>query len=600
MVHSPSFVQFHLPGMIGLLSRHLYSQPGVFIREALQNAADAIAARARLDAPFAGRIVVEAHPPRTLAIQDNGVGMTERQLRAVLSGLGEALGRREGGAAALGQFGIGLLAGFAVCDEIVLVTRSALDVQGLEWRGRSNGAYTLRRLQREVPVGTTLFLACSPGNEAYSDYNRVHDWLEHYGIMLPVPILLSNGQSEEQINDTPPPWRLEKAEALAYGEMYLHQRCLDIIPLRSHVGDIEGVAYILPHPPRTQSKNKHRTYLKRMLLSDTDDSLVPPWANSFVTCMLNTNLLSPTASREALLQTELLESARAEVGSCIKRYLANLASTDLALLRRLLNVHSSAFKALVAEAHELYALFMPYLSFETALGEKTGRELATAGTVYVAGTAEDYRLCRRVARSLGLLVVNGGQAFAAELVRRLSALEPGMTVITLQPQAMSALFSLLMPEEAEQARPFQELADMQLARYRCQTAFRWFEMEEVAVVYLSREEAALLRIASPMNDGAPGNDPGEPERLPGKAVSAQALSFMPETALLCFNYRHPVVREALTSADRKLQRLTTGLLYAQGKQLACGSLKPEEQRLLHSSLLQLMKRGASSKDDAAS
>ena len=40
--------QVNLAGLIDLLSNHLYSNPGVFIREVLQNAADAITARKRL------------------------------------------------------------------------------------------------------------------------------------------------------------------------------------------------------------------------------------------------------------------------------------------------------------------------------------------------------------------------------------------------------------------------------------------------------------------------------------------------------------------------------------------------------------------------
>ncbi len=39
--------QVNLTGLIDLLSNHLYSNPGVFIRELLQNGVDAITARRR-------------------------------------------------------------------------------------------------------------------------------------------------------------------------------------------------------------------------------------------------------------------------------------------------------------------------------------------------------------------------------------------------------------------------------------------------------------------------------------------------------------------------------------------------------------------------
>ena len=50
--------QVDLSGMVDLLSHHLYSGPQVFIRELLQNAVDAIAARRELD-PAAPATVFE-------------------------------------------------------------------------------------------------------------------------------------------------------------------------------------------------------------------------------------------------------------------------------------------------------------------------------------------------------------------------------------------------------------------------------------------------------------------------------------------------------------------------------------------------------------
>ena len=48
-----------LQGVVDLLSNHLYSGPQVFIRELLQNAVDATAARRALDPTVAGRVQFE-------------------------------------------------------------------------------------------------------------------------------------------------------------------------------------------------------------------------------------------------------------------------------------------------------------------------------------------------------------------------------------------------------------------------------------------------------------------------------------------------------------------------------------------------------------
>ena len=48
--HAPAQqFQVDLRGVIDLLSRHIYSSPRVFLRELLQNAVDAIAARRAVD-----------------------------------------------------------------------------------------------------------------------------------------------------------------------------------------------------------------------------------------------------------------------------------------------------------------------------------------------------------------------------------------------------------------------------------------------------------------------------------------------------------------------------------------------------------------------
>ena len=124
--------QVNLSGIIELLSHHLYSGPQVYLRELLQNAVDAIQARRQLEPALVGEITVElvrdGSGPATLVFEDNGIGLTEEEVHTFLSTIGlssksEDLAKRRGDF--IGQFGIGLLAGFMVTDEIVLITRSA-------------------------------------------------------------------------------------------------------------------------------------------------------------------------------------------------------------------------------------------------------------------------------------------------------------------------------------------------------------------------------------------------------------------------------------------------------------------------------------------
>ena len=120
-----------LRGMVDLLSRNLYSGPRVYVRELLQNAVDAIAARRALEPGCPGRISIElsrVDGVAALRCADTGIGLTPEQAAGLLSTVGASSKRDELGLARgdyLGQFGIGLLSCFMVSPEIIVTSRSA-------------------------------------------------------------------------------------------------------------------------------------------------------------------------------------------------------------------------------------------------------------------------------------------------------------------------------------------------------------------------------------------------------------------------------------------------------------------------------------------
>src|SRR5215831_13901686 len=187
--------QVNLGGIIELLSFHLYSGPQVYLRELLQNATDAIQARRKLDPDFGGAInieLAEGSEP-TLVFEDNGIGLTEEEVHQFLATIGLSSKRDELARQReefIGQFGIGLLSGFLVTDEIVMVTQSAKPGHpALEWRGRADGQYSLRRLEKpRSEPGTTVFLRAKPDAASRFEPDYVTHHLRSYGALLPFPI----------------------------------------------------------------------------------------------------------------------------------------------------------------------------------------------------------------------------------------------------------------------------------------------------------------------------------------------------------------------------------------------------------------------------
>ena len=104
--------QVDLSGMVDLLSRHLYSGPQVFLRELLQNAVDALAARASCDPEAPARIRIRCGTTEdgraTLEVADTGSGLTADEAADLLATIGRSSKRDsllgEGRAEFIGQF----------------------------------------------------------------------------------------------------------------------------------------------------------------------------------------------------------------------------------------------------------------------------------------------------------------------------------------------------------------------------------------------------------------------------------------------------------------------------------------------------------------
>ena len=172
-----------------------------------------------------------------------------------------------------------------------------------------------------------------------------------YGSLLPIPINVSTGGRTQCINQEPA-WlthfssEADRGAALAeFGKETFDVKFFDAIPLTAAAGGVEGVAYVLPYSPSPAAKGRHRIYLKRMLLSEAGEGVLPEWA-FFVRCVINATTLRPTASREQFYEDEALEQTREELGRVLRQYLLGLSATDPARLSRLLSIHYLAIKAL--------------------------------------------------------------------------------------------------------------------------------------------------------------------------------------------------------------------------------------------------------------
>lgn len=578
--------QVNLAGLIDLLSNHLYSNPGVFIRELLQNSADAITARKRLGHQFVPGIHVETYSNHTISIQDNGIGLTREEMIKFLASIGSTTKKDELDSSDdyIGQFGVGLLSCFIVSDEIVLLTRSALDGESLEWRGRPDGTYQIRKLEHEVPIGSTVYLKAKPEYEELFEYVQLKQLLLKYGQYLNVRLTLLDEGYEEVINEDRLPWKLNREEAMQFVKDQTGNRPLDIIPLSSTLVGLEGFAAILPYSVNVQEKKRHQVYLKNMLLSDEISDLLPDWA-FFVDAYVNATGLKPTASRESFQKNDLFYHVQEELGENIKQYFKRLAFENHGLLEKILAVHYQSIKLVAIEDSELYELFIPYLRFETSYGEMDMEAIMKHGdTVYVTATVDEFRQIARVAKSQHIMVVNGGYQYDFGLLTKANEVWEQPRIEVMDVMKFTNRFTPLSEQEKHETQRFLDLADEFLADYHCKGMVCFFEPADLPVLYITNNDLNYWKIVSESVQAA--------ESVFADLLSAFVAEYLEEPlSKLCFNYNNPMVRKMIDSQDEQLQRRAIELFYAQSLLMGNHVMSNRELKLMNESLFYFMNLG---------
>ncbi|MFF7443699.1 HSP90 family protein [Streptomyces sp. NPDC008122] len=590
--------QVDLRGLVDLLSHHLYSSPRVYLRELLQNAVDAITARQAVSPGAPGTITVRTG--ETLTVTDTGIGLTEADVHRFLATIGRSSKRTADGAldgagldAArgefIGQFGIGLLACFVVADEITVVSRSAADpsAPAVEWRGHSDGRYTIRTLPASAAPepGTTVRLTPRADNAEWTSPDQVVSLARHYGGLLRHEVTVVGPRGEAHRINEAPPWEREHRSPLARREA-LAAYCkdlfgfapLDSVELDLPAAGLRGVAYVLPTAVSPAQRAGHRVHLKGMLLTDQAPELLPDWA-FFVRCVVDTTSLRPTASREALYEDGTLSAVRDALGDRIRDWLTGLAASDPSLLHRFIDTHHLAVKALARYDDELLRIVLPWLPFETTDGNVTLEEFVrTHPTVLVARSVEEFRQVAPIASAAGLGVVNGGYTYDRDLVHRLPEIRPGTTVTDLDPATVTAHLDAVDPTAELRAAAFLAVARETIGVHDCDVVLRDFQPVTAPALLLDNREARHERTRSDLAAGSDG-------------LWADILgSLRQETprAQLVLNHLNPLVRQAITITERGLAVTTAEALYGQALLLSRRPLRASESALLNRAFIGLL------------
>lgn len=589
--------QVDLRGVIDLLAKHLYTTREVFIRELLQNAVDAISMRRQLDPHHEGRIRFELlsgrEGPPTLTVEDDGIGLTEEDIHRFLSTIG-ASSKRDAMAVArgdfLGQFGIGILSCFMVGDELVIVTRSAKgDHPTMEWRGRSDGTYSIRKLDMNVEPGTRVYLKFRPDpqEEEPMSFDRLRELVRHYGEMLPVEVVVADASREVKTRREGAPWTRDgrspsRNDLAAYAREAMGLRPLEVIPIEDEATGLSGAAFILPTASAATARQAHRIYLRGMFLSERVEGLVPEWA-FFVRCVFNTTRLRPTAAREGLYRDQALEAASEAIGRAIRDHLVMLARKDRDRLEKILAVHDLAMRGLAADDDAFFAIIIDFLSFETTMGRmRFGDYRRENFAIRLAPTDDQFRQLAPVAMAQAMCVFNGGYTYHAELLTRAAQhFDLEQEIITAAD--VVELFDDLTDEEQEEVFGLLRDAGEVLAPLGCEAAVRRFRPPELPALYGADLDVAFFRSLEQTREVT---QPDWSEVIDGLKKQMEREP----RATLCFNHANEVIRALARLEDAPLRKTIVGLLFVQSLLLGHHALSGRELGLLNEGLDAIIQR----------
>ncbi len=599
--------QVDLRGVVDLLSHHLYSSPRVYVRELLQNAVDAVTARQRSEPGSPAEIAVTVDGG-TLTIADSGVGLTEGQVHELLATIGRSSKRDDLGFARyefLGQFGIGLLSAFLVADEVRVVTRAAVtggdDPSGdpagaasapaVEWVGRSDGTYRIGTARRDA-VGTTVTLLARPGAEQWLAAPTVIELARLYGSLLPFPVTV-NGK---RITSDGPPWRRDarsagqrRADLVGYAQDTLGFTPFEAIDLEAPQAGLTGVGYVLPFPANPAERGGHRVYLKRMLLAESAEGLLPDWA-FFARCVVDAGELRPTASREALYADGLLDETREALGDQLRGWLVGLARTDPRRLSEFLGIHHLGVKALALHDDDMLRLVEQWWPMETNVGRMTLADFrAQHGAVRYTATADEFRQLAAVAAAQDTAIVNGGYTYDAEIIERLPAVLPEVSVERLDPTELATRFESVDPGQELALRPFLNAAQRAMDKLGCEVVLRSYAPITLPALYLVDRSAAFQAELRATRDRV--------DELWAGVLSAfdKPTDDRPQLVL---NHRNPLVRRVAALSEPELVGLAVEALYGQALLLGYHPMRPADAALLNRSFLGLLDQAVPAEGDS--
>ncbi|MCL2850229.1 MAG: HSP90 family protein, partial [Micrococcales bacterium] len=332
-----------------------------------------------------------------------------------------------------------------------------------------------------------------------------------------------------------------------------------------------------------------RVYLSRMLLDERVDDILPDWA-FFVRAVVDSTGVSPTASRERLVEDAALEYTREQLGSCVRAWLMDMAVHQPHRFGAFLAVHEHAIKQLVLYDEQMATIFLGWLTVETSAGRMSLERLVkTSPTVRYASTLGEFRQVASLA-SKDSPLVNGGFVYDTELVQLLPVVYP--SVVVTQVDVLAELDRLDPPDLGDRtgAVALEDRATAVLAPRQCQAVVRVIGTQDVPAMFVADPE--VFRHIDRGRAAEAARSSGLWTQILAQvdafALSRSAYAETGFTTRLCLNWANPLIRSLAACPDEAVFSRCVQLLYVQSQLAGSYPLTAGDRALMTTALSDLV------------
>lgn len=429
--------QAEVSQVLRLVTHSLYSNPEIFLRELISNAADA-ADKLRFEALnnsalYEGdselRIQVSFdEAAKTITIDDNGIGMSEQEAIDNLgtiakSGTREFVGRLTGDEKAdsqlIGQFGVGFYSGFIVADKMTVESRRAglPASEGVRWSSDGTGDFEVATIEKPQR-GTRITLHLREDAQEFLNGWKLKSIINKYSDHIGIPVQMEKEEWQEAkeegqpgamvktgewetVNQASALWTRSKKEITdeQYIEFYKNLSHDFEAPLAWTHNRVEGsteytqLLYIPSKAPfdlfNRDKQAGIRLYVKRVFIMNDAEALLPNYLR-FVSGVIDSADLPLNVSREILQESRDVRAIR-----------EGNTRRVLGLLEDLANQEASADKSADKDAvSDVIDKNETAAEQPAADGSKYQKFYAEFGVVLKEGLGEDFSNQKRIAKLL--------------------------------------------------------------------------------------------------------------------------------------------------------------------------------------------------------